>query len=296
MVYMHKLTEGNAEISKSVSHHSGDKTVSYKTVDGKEIGMSFYYPENYSNKKKYPTFVFIHGGGFGGHKIFDDQSGWAGDYLGYLARYYSYKGFIGISIDYRLASRDRQQEGYQIIDCYDDCNDAMDYILDNSESIGIDTKNVFILGESAGGHLAGLVTTKYKRQGFGFKASFLINPITDLVGDERWNKSVPQRSDNPALARLDKGDYAEYLSPLYNISGETCPVVLIHGATDGVVPPVHSERFYEKMAEYSRECELHIIEKTNHAFLLAEYTDNLAACKVGIGIIDKYIEKKSAVI
>lgn len=36
MIYMHKLTEGNAEISKSVSHHSGDKTVSYKTVDGKE--------------------------------------------------------------------------------------------------------------------------------------------------------------------------------------------------------------------------------------------------------------------
>lgn len=45
MVYMHKLTEGNADISKSVSHNSGDKTVSCKTVDGKEIGMSFYYPD-----------------------------------------------------------------------------------------------------------------------------------------------------------------------------------------------------------------------------------------------------------
>lgn len=36
MIYTHKLTEGNAEISRSVSHHSVEKTVYCKMVDGKE--------------------------------------------------------------------------------------------------------------------------------------------------------------------------------------------------------------------------------------------------------------------
>lgn len=35
---------------------------------------------------------------------------------------------------------------------------------------------------------------------------------------------------------------------------------------------------------------LHRLEDTDHAFLLAEYTDNLSACLLGIRILDKEIQ------
>ncbi len=40
------------------------------------------------------------------------------------------------------------------------------------------------------------------------------------------------------------------------------------------------------MKELSRPCELHVIEKTDHAFLLAEYYKGLAACDIALEIID----------
>ena len=291
MIYRHTLEEQRMDLLEYVSEHAGDKTIAYKKIDGAPIYLSYYYPKDYNCSNKYPTILFIHGGGWTSHKIFDGESCWQGDYLGYLARYYAEKGFVSISIDYRLSCSDGQAEHYQIIDCYDDCSEAVDYILDRAAECGIDTENVFVLGESAGGHLAGLITTKYKRPGFRWKGSFLVNPITDLEGDLKWKGRVPKKSTHPQLAKLPESEYAKLLSPLYNIRENTCPVVLIHGERDSAVEPIHSKRFYQRMEELARECEFHIIEDTNHAFLLAEYTDNLVACKIGIQIIDKCLKR-----
>ena len=72
-------------------------------------------------------------------------------------------------------------------------------------------------------------------------------------------------------------------------------VVLIHGEADSCVLPEHSKKFYQRMCELSKPCDLHIIEKTNHAFLLAEYTDNLTACKIGIDILNQYLDRKQVI-
>jgi len=272
-----------------ISCHTGDETICYKKVDENSIYLSIYYPKNFNYEKQYPTFFFIHGGGWTCHKVFEEQIKWSGDYLGYLARYYAKKGFVCVSIDYRLADPDGQKERYQIIDCYDDCVDAIDYILDRASLYGIDIQQVFLLGESAGGHLAGLLTVKYKREGFKFQSSFLINAILDFVDDERWKKKIPQKSEHRELCAISKNMYAQYLSPIYHINEHTCPVILIHGMKDCIVDSVHSEKFHERMKEFSKECELHMIEDTGHAFLLAEYTTNLTACQIGIEIIDKHI-------
>lgn len=44
------------------------------------------------------------------------------------------------------------------------------------------------------------------------------------------------------------------------------------------------------MEQLGRPCHLHRLEDTDHAFLLAEYTDNLSACLLGIRILDKEIQ------
>jgi len=294
MIIFHNMSDDkkNLDFSNATAKHSGDKIFSYKNVNGEDILLSCYFPCNYDSSKKYPSFIFVHGGGWSSEKIFDDQNGiWQGDYLGYLARYYADKGFVSFSINYRLIERNIPGYEYEIADCFDDCCDAIDFILDSAENFCIDKNNVFILGESAGGHLAALLSTSYKRDGFKFKAAFPINAILDFTNDSFWIEKIPEKSSNPMCKSFSRAQCAEYLSPHCCADYNTCPTLMIHGNNDACVQIKHSENYHEKLLKLGVPCELHIIRHAYHAFLLAEYTDIIDACKIGIGIIDDYLKK-----
>ena len=249
--------------------------------------MGYYFPQNYDRAKRYPTLILIHGGGWGAHMIFEDQEHWQGDYLGYLARYYANKGMVCVSIDYRLARDFGQAKDYELINCYEDCCDAIDYVIAHSGGYGINTEKIYLLGESAGGHLAGAVATFHYDRRYSFEKVFLVNSITHF--EDKWKVRVPEKSAHPRLISLTREERAKFLSPLYQLDERCGDVVLIHGEMDHVVPLEHSKRFYGRMCELSKNCDLHVIENTNHAFLLAEYVKELTACKVAIGIINTYL-------
>lgn len=289
MKFFHELKNNEIHLAKAIDGHSADKSIIYKKVDGEPIYLGYYFPKNYDRMRKYPMFVFIHGGGWASHKIFDDQTHWQGDYLGYLARYYADRGFLCVSIDYRLIKDNGQTAGYELIDSYEDCCDAIDYIQQHADEYGADIHNMYLLGESAGGHLAGAVAAFHYDRCYSFEKVFLVNAITEL--DEKWNRSVPKQSAHSRLAALDFDECAKFLSPIYHVDHRMGEVVLIHGEADTCVSLKHSEKFYHRMCELSKKCELHVIEKTNHAFLLAEYTKEIVACKVAIEIINKSLEK-----
>ena len=99
-------------------------------------------------------------------------------------------------------------------------------------------------------------------------------------------EDVPKESAHPRLKGLNFEERIRFLSPLYQLSENMSDTVLIHGESDAVVAPEHSRRFYERMKGLSKSCELHVIEKTDHAFLLAEYYNGLAACDIALNIID----------
>lgn len=286
MEYFHELSEIDMDLSAAIARHSADDCVVYKTVDGQPYYLGFYFPEAYDKANSYPTFVFIHGGGWSEKKIFSDQSHWQGDYLGFLARYYADKDYVCISIDYRLIKDNGQAEGFGLIDCYEDCCDALDYLDIHSSDYGIDPNKMYLLGESAGGHLAGAVATFHYDRRYQFKTVFLINPITDL-NDHKWGQYIPIECKHKQLASLTLQERIDFLSPVRQADDRTSPVVLIHGHSDGCVDPMHAKTFYQKMRALSKECDLHFLDKTSHAFLLAEYTPQQHACKMGIQIIDR---------
>lgn len=292
MIRYYDLIATEIDLSQAVKNHSGDLTVAYKTVDGRDICLCYYYPVDFDAKKQYPAFVFVHGGGWTEHKIFDDQNGrWQGDHLGFLARYYAQRGFVCVSMDYRLIINEGQQDENQLIHCYDDCAAAMDAIIDHAAEYSIDTGCVYLLGESAGGHLAGMLATAYQNKNFRFKTAFLVNAILDFTIDTFWSTYIPRYSSHRQLHSLSLEAWTAWFSPLCRIRKDNCPVVLLHGQRDSVVSLGHSEHFYQEMTTRSLPCELHIIRETNHAFLLAEFTDNQVACKIGVAIINSYLEE-----
>lgn len=220
--------------------------------------------------------------------VFEDQSNWQGDYLGFLARYYAEKGFVCVSIDYRLVQDNGQAPGYGLIDSYEDCCDAVEYIHATASSFGIDTDRIYLSGESAGGHLAGCVSSLQYRKSFSFATVFLINPITDL-NDPTWYSYVPRDSQHPFLAEKSLEERVTFLSPLHQLGSPANFTVLIHGDADSCVNPEHSIAFYRKMCSLSLPGDLHIIQHTDHAFLLAEYTQEVDTCHTEIKIVDSYL-------
>ena len=289
MIKNHPLIDLEINISDAITHHSADIVVAYKEVESQPIYLGYYLPKEYDSDKEYPTFVFVHGGGWASHMIFEDQETWAGDYLGYLARYYADKGFISVSIDYRLAVHSGQKENYGLINCYEDCCDAMDYILTHAKEYGVNVSEMYLLGESAGGYLAAALATFHYDKQYMLKKVFLVNSITHLY--DRWKVNVPICSQHSQLQNLTVDERADFLSPLYQLDRNCGKVILFHGECDPVVSIEHSRLFYDKMVSLRIPCEFHIFENTKHAFLLAEYYERgLEACKITISIIDSALE------
>ena len=282
---IYSLNKNEADFSACIKNHSGDENIIYKTFDGQGISLSIYYPSAFDKNKKYKTIVFVHGGGWASHKIFDDQKQWSGDHLGFLARYYAQKGFVSVSVDYRLAREECQKIGYQLIDLYTDVTDALRFLSERKEQYGIDEKNISILGESAGGYLAAAIATlPYFKQPFSFNKVFLINAITSL--HDYWHKAVPLYTDNIILDNKSIEDKTELLSPVDNISKSQSEFILIHGLADRCVAPEQSLNFHKKELEIGNISKFYWLPDTAHAFLLAEYTSEKLAAATAVDILN----------
>ena len=198
-----------------------------------------------------------------------------------MARYYADKGYVCAGIDYRLLKDRGQVPGYGLSELTEDCIDAVRYLKDREKDLALDFSRSAVLGESAGGYLAAMVVTMSHRLNLGIGAGIFVNSILD-TSDEYWGEYVPKNV-------ADKKEF----SPTLNIDEFTPPVLLIHGTSDEIVSPKHSQVFYDRMAAYNRQAELHWIKDTNHAFLLVEFMKRncqpLSAAETGIKITDKFL-------
>lgn len=254
------------DLSAAIRGHSADKLVGYKTVDGQILTLAYFIPG--ADEGKSPCLIMLHGGGWNGRKIFEDQTQWAGDYLGYLCRYYALKGYVSVSVDYRLMS-----ERNKVPDLYEDCVDAVRYVAEHAGEYGIDPERICVLGESAGGHLAALTATRMT--GYPVRLAVLVNPVLVLSG--KWERIAPK----------DGTDW----SPLHYVPKDTCPTVILHGAQDTVASPEDARKYYEAMRANGRDCALYELADTHHAFLLPEYSPEKHAAYAAIQTMDEILEE-----
>lgn len=109
-------------------------------LDPGDVRADVYLPENPDGA---PMILMMHGGAW---TFGNKQSG-----LGmFQARYFTSEGFIFISVNYRLAPANpfpAQQE---------DVAAAIAYFHEHADEIGGDRNNMFLMGHSAGAHMAAL--------------------------------------------------------------------------------------------------------------------------------------------
>lgn len=195
-----------------------DDIIAYKTVGDRELSLHLFKPEGWAKSDKRPAHVVIHGGGW---RRFTAE------------RFYPYanslvdQGYVGISIDYRLAGP-KPDSKITVFDCVKDARAAVRYIRAHAEELGIDPNRIAVGGGSAGAHLA------------------LSTALFDEIDHEDEETDVSCRPDALILyfAVLDTskegygnamiGERWKELSPRHHIRKGMPPTLIFHGDRDGV--------------------------------------------------------------
>jgi acetyl esterase len=200
--------------------------------DGVEISkyvMRTYTPAGTATGPR-PIVVYFHGGGF----VYGDVRG--GDWLcGNVAKKLD---AIVVSVGYRLAPKHPFPAG--INDCYH----ALEWVASHATAIGGDPERIGVMGESAGGNLAAVVTLMARDQkGPAIRHQALLYPTVG-AGDTQSRRDnadafILTADDMQKFGELYAGDPNNWLvSPIKASSFEHLPpAIIIVGGHD----PLHDD-------------------------------------------------------
>lgn len=209
--------------------------------------------KNYIRK----ALLVIPGGGY--HNVCDDREGET------IAEAFLPYGFACFILHYTV----NRKKPYpaQLIEA----SLAVKYIKDNAETYGIDPEQVFAVGFSAGGHLAGSLATMWHRpevcEGTGLtygenkvKGAMLIYPV---IAEQDFTFRNLLCTDTPTEAQLDRVRIDRA------VDENTVPCFIVHTAADQVVPVRNALLMASAMAEHGRPFELHVYPDGLHGIALA---------------------------
>lgn len=180
-----------------------------------------------------PVILWIHGGGF---TFGNDKTQ---KYIVEMASRFARMGYVGVSVDYRLRAKPRENFSSTVSEAVEDALKGLDWIRKNSESLRIDPEKIIVAGGSAGGMIAVTLC------------------INDVSGSVRHNKTGIR-----ALVNLWGSPDMESI-PLDIDQGDP-PAVIVHGAEDALVPLVNSEKLAAALAMKNVPHELVVIPGAGH--------------------------------
>lgn len=215
------------------------KNLSYTSIPGvseNELSLDIYAPSEASPKNLRPVIVMIHGGAWA---IGDKGNSNVGPAK---AAYFTARGFVYISINYRLAPGSKYPANIQ------DVASALAWIDDKTKDYGGDRKNIFLMGHSAGAHLAALVAVDDRWLKEKQKSPAILRGIIllDCAAFDLTQKAIGSEGANPDMVEAAFGTNPvtwKDASPLQHaIPGKNFPPFLIFHA-DRRVSQMASEQF-----------------------------------------------------
>ncbi len=185
-----------------------------------------------------------------------------------LAKVFIELGVTAFVLKYRLPDDEFQEQKY--IAPLQDAQQAIKTVREGSEKWGIDPERIGIMGFSAGGHLAAAAGTQFDSPAIenpdktSLRPDFmiLIYPVisfTDSIGH------IGSRTF--LLGEAPSRDQIIRFSQEYQVTDNTPPAFITHGADDTVVPVANSVEFYQSLLRHQIPSELHVYTKGEHGYL-----------------------------
>ncbi|MBD0279033.1 MAG: alpha/beta hydrolase [Flavisolibacter sp.] len=231
--------------------------------------MDIYLPANRTTENT-KVIVLIHGGAW--------AEGDKNDFASYISLIKErLPDYAIVNMNYRLAS--------QLVNHFptqeNDVKAVITTLYDKRKEYAISDK-IVLLGASAGGHLALLHAYKYNTP---VKAKAVISFFgpTDLAAMYNVQSSPFYQYALQLLIggtpASNKGAY-DQASPIFFASGQSCPTLLLHGGSDGLVSPEQSKTLKNKLEQAGVPVELVLYPKVGHGWYganLVNSFDKIAA-------------------
>ncbi len=232
------------------------------------------YPfEDLAGRVTYPLIVFVQGSAW-----FRQETHQSAGVLSRLAA----RGFIVAIVQYRestIAPFPAQIE---------DAKTAVRFLRANAEKFCIDPENIFLMGDSSGGHtalMAGITADAELNHADDLdadgcpKVSCAVNAIIDLYGptDITVMNEVPSTQDHTVPMSpegmliggknvLENRAEAERTIVMNYIGANAIPpILMMHGTKDRLVPFDQSVRLYEKLRACEKEVTFWKVKGADHA-------------------------------
>lgn len=241
--------------------------VLYARPERRPLHATLFLPEKAATEPR-PCVLLIHGGAWvAGSR---HQLRWYGRHL---AR----EGYVAASISYRKLPR------ADYLDSVHDAKAAVRWLRLHADELGIDPNRIAVLGNSAGGYLAGMLAATAGKPEFegtdnpgppsNVAAAVSLYGALDLT---QYKKPRTWIRVGGIARRLvgryvrTSGEEAEdpYLtaSPIHYLGKDTAPVLFIHGTDDNWVPYEVSKNAFESLASFGVPTRLYTVPRKGHAF------------------------------
>jgi acetyl esterase/lipase len=207
-----------------------------------------------------PLVVWVHGGAW---KL--GSKDWIN------VKYLIQEGYAIASVDYRFSGDAKFPAQIQ------DCNAALNFLVANAASYGIDSKRLIVGGGSAGGHLALLLGLARKKKSFGVDPHIQPRAILDFFGPvdlisllEEADEGQEREEAADAFHRLLGAspalrlDLARLASPLTYVHPGNPPVLILHGDKDASVPYRQSQQLHAPLTQAGIRNELVTVKGAGH--------------------------------
>lgn len=241
--------------------------VEYMKVDGISRVLQILVPRKREmENEQYPLIVYVQGSAWHKQNIYQHVG-----QLNYLCK----QGFVVAIVQYResdLAPFPAQIE---------DTKTAIRFLKKHREEYYIDDQNVFLFGDSSGGHVALLVglTAKldimdsdlYKEYTNDVCAIIDFYGVVDITMEDGFptteNHQQPDSPEGYLIGRknvLDNLEIARQTNPMNYLDGDIPPILIAHGTKDRLVAFKQSVKLYKTLKEKNKEVIFYRMKGADH--------------------------------
>jgi acetyl esterase/lipase len=238
--------------------------VIYGRVEGSALLANLAYPDGPGLK---PAIISVHGGRW--------RAGNRTDASSIKVTQWAEFGFVALSVDYRLVG------GSPAPACYTDMRCAIRWVHAHAGDYGVDPERVYLIGQSAGGHMVSLAATigdgPYAKTGGWDTARSDVRAVVSVAAAYDLPTLSWGNLWTPVAGNVDEA--RRQASPMNHVSATTKPILVIHSDDDKSVPVQQAADFVGRLKAAS----------VPHRFV--HYTD-----RGHMGITDEVIREARAFI
>ena len=253
----------------------------YTRIGGIQYGklqrqqLDVFMPQGTGPTELKPVMVFFYGGSW--------EFGDRGDYR-FVAEALTAKGFVTVVPDYRVYPEVRFPE------FLNDAASAVRWTKDNAQRFGGDPGRLFVIGHSAGAHIAAMLTLDSE---YLARVGMTPRDLRGMVGIAGPYDFLPlKKATLKIIFGAESGRWRS--QPINYLTGNNPPMLLLVGAEDTIVDPGNSRRLAAKIKATGGTVELIEYPDLGHIDILVKLAAPFRGDGKVLNAISDFVKQVSA--